>query len=242
MTKELVDSLLQSNTSNRRARETVVDAYARDMTAGKWMVTHQGIAISEDNVLIDGQHRLLALRKAGYPKIEMLVVYGLPFEIQKYVDQQAKRSIRDVLKISFDSVFTRHAPAIARQIFAEASGYSFTPTASEVIDVIADYMDDITLITDAIGSSRFFAASHLAAFVKAAHDYPEKKQDIVDFVKSVEEGSMLSNKSPAFHLRNFTINSKGMSGGSSAKKTRFAKTAKAIEFHLNEQKIGVLKV
>jgi hypothetical protein len=40
------------------------------------MVTHQGIALDTDGVLIDGQHRLAAAVEADQP-VDMLVITGV---------------------------------------------------------------------------------------------------------------------------------------------------------------------
>ena len=54
---------LANNPANRKINESVVRAMAEDMKAGRWMQTHQGIAISKTGRLLDGQHRLSAVIK-----------------------------------------------------------------------------------------------------------------------------------------------------------------------------------
>jgi hypothetical protein len=242
MTKERVDSMIESNTSNRNLRSRVVDAYARDMTSGHWETTHQGIAISSCGKVIDGQHRLHALKKSGYPPIKMLVVTGLKFEVQKYVDQQAKRNIRDVLRVSFDANFSHHAPAIARLLIGIDQSEHINPTASEIADKVGEYMDEIEIITNATKSKKsFFAAAYLAGFVRVLKENPEREPDILAFVKSVQDGVMLTKLDPAFHLRSFLINTKGSSQGGSMIKERYLKTVKATNAHLEGKTMGVLR-
>ena len=242
MTKERVDSLIACNTENRNLRSKVVDSYARDMTAGNWQTTHQGIAVSKCGRVIDGQHRLYALKKAGYPPIKMLLVSGLAFEVQKHVDQQAKRSVRDALKITFDANFAYFAPSIVRAlIYAENGGAHATPTISEIAEKIEEYMDEIESITSFVKSSKFFIASQLAGFVRVMKDCPDRKEDILEFMAKVNDGAMLSKQEPAFHLRSFTINSASRKGGGSARKEFYNKTVKATIAHLEGKTIGVLR-
>jgi len=244
MTKEAVDSLLECNVNNRNIRQSVVAAYARDMQSGAWQTTHQGIAVSIDGMLIDGQHRLQALKKAGYPKIKMLVVTGLEMAAQKVVDQGAKRSIRDVLRVTFDYRFSHHAPAIARAIIAynlNKSASQITPTPNEIIAVVEDHFDEIEVISQAPKNAKLFAASYLAGFVSALKDNPDRKKEIVEFIGKVEDGDMLAKDEPAFHLRSFVINTKSATAGGSAGKERYIKSYKATIAHIKGEKMKVLR-
>lgn len=75
----LATSLLLKNTINRAISKVAVDQYARDMEAGNWKLTHQGILIGKDGVIIDGQHRLLAIVKSNTTQ-KMLVTIDESFE------------------------------------------------------------------------------------------------------------------------------------------------------------------
>jgi hypothetical protein len=78
ITPEMAKKILSSaNTNNRKLQQRKVETYARDMRAGAFITTHQGIAFDENEVLLDGQHRLAAIVLCGKP-IQMLVTRGLP--------------------------------------------------------------------------------------------------------------------------------------------------------------------
>jgi hypothetical protein len=244
MTKQAVDSLLECNVNNRNIRQRVVAAYARDMQSGAWQTTHQGIAVSKDGMLIDGQHRLEALKKAGYPKIEMLVVTGLQMDAQKVVDQGAKRSLNDVLRVAFEYRFSRHAPSVSRAIIMINTGgmsSKVNPTPNEVIDVIEKYFDEINEVTSAPCDKCFFAAPYLAAFVIALSENKSAHGKVIEFIKKVEAGEMLSKDDPAFHLRTFVINTRGHTGGLSLTEQRYAKAYKAAIAHIKGEKMKVLR-
>lgn len=96
---------LQNNFRNRPISDDVVAAYARDMVNGEWVSTHQGIAFNDRDELIDGQHRLLAVIRAGVT-VRMMVTFGLPSHIEgkevttmDAVDRGRTRSVADQLKI-----------------------------------------------------------------------------------------------------------------------------------------------
>lgn len=96
---------LQNNFRNRPISEDVIAAYARDMKNGEWVATHQGIAFNDRDELIDGQHRLHAIIRAGVT-IRMMVTFGLPSVIEgkevttmDAVDRGRTRSVADQLRI-----------------------------------------------------------------------------------------------------------------------------------------------
>lgn len=242
-TKELVDTLLSMNTKNRNIKKSVVDKYKRDIEAGNWKLTNQGIGISSNGVLIDGQHRLYAIKEAGYPPVQLLVVSGLDEDAQKLVDQHAKRSARDLLLFAFDTRVCRHAPAIATCLLKSKTGkWNLAPTASELMQTILDYEEQISCVIQAPLNGGFYAAPSMAAFVLCIVENPSKKEQIVQFIQQVESGEMLNKTMPAFHLRNLVVLSRKNSGGGLMQQERFLKTVKATTAYINGESMGVLRV
>ncbi|MYR34420.1 hypothetical protein GTW20_19755 [Nocardiopsis alba] len=86
------------NAKNRPMRMQTVDFYARQLKRGEWQLTHQGIAFDEDGNLLDGQHRLEAIRKSGI-SAQCMVIRGAPRESFKVLDTGRKRNGRDVLTL-----------------------------------------------------------------------------------------------------------------------------------------------
>lgn len=92
--------LLQSNVKNRKPKSTVVLKYARDMSSGKWKDdTFELIKISKSGIILDGQHRLMAVIKANIP-IYFHVVEGLEDSIFDVLDTGSIRNASDVFKIN----------------------------------------------------------------------------------------------------------------------------------------------
>lgn len=105
ITPEMAAYWLRNNFRNRPISDDVVTAYARDILAGQWVFTHQGIAFNDQDQLIDGQHRLKAVIKANVT-VPMMVTFGLPSKIDgkemttmDAVDRGRTRSVADQLKI-----------------------------------------------------------------------------------------------------------------------------------------------
>lgn len=98
MTPEWAEELLQSNTANRPVSIQRV-AYYRDLIAnGEWQLSHQGIAVGWNDVLIDGQHRLLAIAMAGRP-VKILLSTECDPATFSCIDSGRRRSAADVLGI-----------------------------------------------------------------------------------------------------------------------------------------------
>jgi hypothetical protein len=105
ITPAMAGDWLRNNFRNRPVSDDVVKSYARDMLAGCWIATHQGIAFNDRDELIDGQHRLLAIVASG-ATVRMMVTFGMPSEIagspmttMDAVDRGRTRSVADQLKI-----------------------------------------------------------------------------------------------------------------------------------------------
>lgn len=105
VTPALATTWLDNNFRNRPMKQDVIAAYARDMTAGTWVATHQGLAFNDRDELIDGQHRLRAVIASGRT-VRMMVTFGLPSVIKgsemttmDAVDRGAQRSVADQLTI-----------------------------------------------------------------------------------------------------------------------------------------------
>lgn len=89
---------LDANTRNRSIVTSLVQAYARDMLAGNWLLNGEAVKIARDGFILDGQHRLQAIRTSGVT-VRMLVVSDLEPETQKTMDSGRKRTFADNLKI-----------------------------------------------------------------------------------------------------------------------------------------------
>jgi hypothetical protein len=107
VTPDLAKRWLHHNLGNRSLRDTTVEAYARDMIGGEWLLNHQGIAFNDQERLIDGQHRLAAIVRSGVT-VTLLVSHGWPSKPQgskskaklmDTVDRGAPRSLKDLLEL-----------------------------------------------------------------------------------------------------------------------------------------------
>jgi hypothetical protein len=85
---------LTMNQAGRKPVKAHVDAIARDIRRGRWIANAQPICFSRSGVLMNGQHRLLAV-VASQGRIEVPVIHGLPDEAYATYDTQPRRVIRN---------------------------------------------------------------------------------------------------------------------------------------------------
>jgi hypothetical protein len=98
ITPEMATAWLECNTRNRKLRWGLVDAIARDITDGNWVLNGETIKRAPDGAVIDGQHRLTGIVKAGIP-VQSYVIEGLTMDVQDTVDTGAVRKLGDQLTL-----------------------------------------------------------------------------------------------------------------------------------------------
>jgi len=99
ITPTMAKELLEKNISNRKIKSKVVAKYATDMLNGHWLEdTAELITISKLGVLLNGQHRLLAIIKSNTSH-KMHIATGAPDEVFKVIDTGSSRSTKDIFQI-----------------------------------------------------------------------------------------------------------------------------------------------
>ena len=122
VTPEKAADWLKNNFRNRKLSAAAIVAYARDMLAGAWVATHQGVAFNDRDELIDGQHRLHAIVRSGVT-VRMMVTFGLPATIpgremttMDAVDRGATRTVGDQLLVQHGIKHGGHVAAICASL------------------------------------------------------------------------------------------------------------------------------
>lgn len=125
ITPNMAEQFLSRNTSNRRLRKSWSDALIREIKNGNYQTTHQGIAFTKSGLLVDGQHRLTAI-KDSKQTVKMLVTTGLEDSVFQNIDRGMKRSLSD----------TTHLPKKCAEACRLAAEYTFGSGAISSKDVI----------------------------------------------------------------------------------------------------------
>lgn len=110
ITPAMAERLLQSNTHNRTVSERHVAKLQREIEGGRWKLNGDAIRIS-NGVLLDGQHRLEAVKRANLP-IEALVIVGLGDDVFDTIDVGRNRTAGDTLSIRGEKHSARLAATI----------------------------------------------------------------------------------------------------------------------------------
>lgn len=136
---------------NRSINKPLVNSYASDMVRGRWGLSHQGIAFDEDGRLIDGQHRLWAVVKAGIP-VTMTVTTGVPVSTDggfsmptmDIVDRGKNRSIGQQLNISHGVVGASQVAAVVRNIaYVYTNDKDIKLSITQTLEMLNMYQSDI---------------------------------------------------------------------------------------------------
>ena len=197
ITPEMATQYLSRNTKNRSIRRQEVDAYAREIKRGNFVLTHQGIAFDEEGNLIDGQHRLMAIATAGIP-VQMVVSRGVPSSAFTVVDRGASRTMRDVVSLGSGEEGSTHYSMMRNGVMLSAMnqlvmcGYrSMKLTANEMLrlfEALGEHTDVAFRcgVNKSIGRSQVVSAALAAMHCGVDHEAIEKffkvfhKSDIHD--------------------------------------------------------------
>jgi len=112
ITPNRATKLLEHNTDNYRMSisNSTLENLVYELTHGQWKATTQGIGFDTNGVLVDGQHRLMAIQKSGITVDKQLVCYGLEPESKLKIDVGKKRTLADLSQISSRIISTIRIP------------------------------------------------------------------------------------------------------------------------------------
>lgn len=112
----LATYMLSRNVSNRPLKMNRVNEYYQDMIRGRYKEgTAETIKMSDKNHLLDGQHRLTALVKAGVT-LEFLVAEGLDESIFDVLDTGGNRSASDIFSLGEVPNYTQTSTMIRKYL------------------------------------------------------------------------------------------------------------------------------
>jgi len=213
ITPQMAQLWLEKNTHNRKISAQAIEKYARDMKAGAWKITNQGIGFDSGGNLTDGQHRLLACVRAGIP-FESFVTFGLDPESQMVVDGGRLRSVGDQLLLGRKMENATLKVAMANVIAAALKGVNTITLSAEiawkVIDLYSDEMEFI-ISNRGVAPRGLSYAPALSGLVMAAKVDLDKA---VEFKDKYFLGIDLQAGSPILTFRNFMLNRSNGAGSS----------------------------
>lgn len=213
ITPEMASEMLAKNTNNYRSiKKSVVDVIANSIILGQWKINGATIRFSEEGRLMDGQHRLHAIVKAGIA-VPCFVVYGLPEESDITIDIDGElRKLEDHL-IKKEECNAKVLSTVIRNLAKYDTGNFFDKTTRISSTSSVSILDRFPGIRDAVNK---FARKNLITrpsilamcyfIIKMKH---QDNVEIVDeFFDKLVNGDSLEENSPLLILRNVFIASK----------------------------------
>lgn len=194
VTPAIAKRWLEQNTdSNRNISNTTVESYAREMTAGRWSLTHQGIAFNVVGELVDGQHRLNAVVLSGV-SVVMLVTTGLRVEYNSPIDVGYNRSLSHLTGHSSRWVSVVRGLCVLEQ---GLPGKTFKFTVGQFEEVARNHK----LALDEVMPNAKTRSSPTGAVAALCYAYPVAPEKIIRLAKEIDTGELLTKGDPALSLR-----------------------------------------
>jgi hypothetical protein len=235
-TKALVDHLLSINTHNRPLRNSEVEYLRKEIQAGNFTVLTDGVGVTKNGVLCNGQNRLWAMSYEGYPQVKFWLMEGLDNDCIMLIDQgRANRTIADSVALMFDEKVNNRIVAACNVLLRVDVGWTnsslsrFDPTT--VSGKFKEVSKEIGIIYSIINHAEL-SAPVLAALVRYLSLYPQHQAAIIDFATKVITGEMLSKGDPAYTLRKYLDGNANLKASYAIQEERFAKTTAALIGHI----------
>lgn len=214
VTPEIANDLLKLNTNNyRKYDNNRVASYSNDMINGKWQTNADPIRISKSGVLLDGQHRLMAIVKSGTTQ-EMLIVYDVDDSVSVF-DVGMKRTRKQIaIQMGiYEPACNKQCISISSKIMNSAFGSTHKYGISDV--AVLDYtkkneymlVKALSIVTSGKSSTNITRRATFGAAALYLLKSGEDEFRIKRFFEIVTSGfpNEYEECSPAIVLRNWII-------------------------------------
>lgn len=240
ITPEIAKELLSRNPENRNASSSSINRLSESMKSGDFLMNGESIIVSEDGLLNDGQHRLMAVVEAN-AVIESVMVFGVRRDSRQTVDTGIKRTAGHVLAMhgapSSDGV------AAAIKVVLNYSTGTFLSAIRQSPQILAFYTAHPEIVESvrigcAInkrigGSPSFWSAAHFLASII-------NKEKADEFFDLLESGLGLTKGSPVFLLR-MRMEKQAVSKAKLPSLEVFALTVKAFNAFVRGEEMKALR-
>jgi len=202
---------LRANQHNRPVRRRHVEFLAGEIRDGNWQLNGQAIIVSEDEEILDGQHRLLAIIEAGIA-IKTLVIYGINKDAFKTIDTGAVRSGPDALALWFPDAnrgLTKAVGSAVNYCLRMEMGFRGQSTKvsnTEVLSYVSAHPSLWKCAEILQGYPRDARPLSLGAGTAAFEMFQRKSEDIAEeFMRRFYTGERLGLKDAEYVLRQMLI-------------------------------------
>ncbi len=239
ITPETAKRMYDTSRGNRTIRKSTVDAYARDMKSGNWLLNGESICFDENGVLIDGHHRLLACISSG-TAFETLVVNEVPQGTILY-DRGITRKTQDNFKFAGEEPWKCQSDilAVARRYLTLVEPANKVPSDAEILDAINNNENSFKFVSSMINTNNHTGAktihrkSQIMAAILYAHMCGVPEDVLSRFVTVLATGFYENvGETSAIVLRNSIIG--GKFGRNSANDLSLMRTTESAIYNFHK--------
>ncbi len=206
VTPAIAAQMLGTMSGNRPLRQRMVNRFAREMIAGKWLLNGESIKVSREGKLIDGQHRLNAVI-AAKTAVQFFVVRGVDPTAFLTLDTGVSRNYYDASTIAGRD-WLREAGGIARMWFRYERGVHSAqgriPPSHQELDLVIEQHPGIPESARFIKTLKVVQNKCNASVQGFVHAYASESYDreMADsFMQDLNDGARLEKTSPIYALR-----------------------------------------
>lgn len=210
ITPEIATALLKQNTRNRVKRDRHVDFLASEMVNGRWILTPDSIWIAPDGVLIDGQHRLMAIVQSGVT-LSLHVSRDVPEDAQNASGFGAQRTVADQLQLA-GMENAKDIVAAIRALVAICCYHNAPKIGTGFAQIVFEEFRKELLFT--FQHIRPFKPGRKAWAIGALALAYSADRSVGSFIEALGSGENLRRDHPAFAIRKWF-----MDGGKSLRST-----------------------
>lgn len=237
---------LKRNKCNRTLRESVIKRYASDMAAGKWRVTHQGLAFDRRGNLLDGQHRLHAVILSQVT-VRMAVTRDLPADANDGLDSGLTRGVIDALHYRGIQTSMNAVGIIRWMMFSglfDGRKKIYEASRSEKIEFFIKHQEAISFVKTLFDKGAVIPRMRLscvwAVFARAYYNV-KKKDRLAHAADVLVTGLHAEGDRWLILLRNWLLYQKNVQGDQMRREI-YAKTERALSAWLKgEEVLGNLR-
>ncbi len=191
---------------NRNLSTATVAKYAATMRAGRWVLTHQGMAFDEQNRMLDGQHRSRAIVASGVT-VQMMVTTNCSRDTFAVLDTQRKRAASQFVTDKHATLIAAAARIVGPVTGAFASGdvrggiYDGAAENDQILGLVEAWPELATFAPEAnrcYRTTSISASPHLAIIAMASRT--RHHTEIESWLQGLIEGVNLGDGDARRHL------------------------------------------
>jgi len=205
LTPEDADILLEDVSHNRNAYQRLITRYKDYMDEDSWGLNGETIKVSSKGLLLDGQHRLYALRLHGHP-VKMSMALGIKESLFAITDVGKARTAGDILKIAGYKNVNQNSAAlhlILRYKMNESMASNASIPQSKILDAMNKWphIDEYSRKAGQFKHIINVTTVQFMMFITRRIDESASN----DFFAKLLSGEKLGKTSSILHLRNYHV-------------------------------------